>query len=431
MVNLANVILWDKLVGAILWDEAREVASFEMDAAFVRQGIDIAPLTMPLQSASKGAIFQFPALPKETYQGLPGLLADALPDRFGGQLIDIWLASQGRARNSMNPVERLCYQGNRGMGALEFAPAIKQEKDTTKNLEISNLVALSKKALEQKSELNTALSQTEAEALMDIVKVGTSAGGARAKAVIAYNPVTKEVRSGQLLAPEGFEHCLIKFDGVTNEQLSDPMGYGRIEFAYYKMAIACGINMTESKLLEEGGRAHFMTKRFDRLPNNQKLHMQTLCGLCHYDYNNPNAYAYEQAFQAMRELRLPYTDAEQLYLRMVFNVIARNQDDHTKNISFLMDNSGKWKLSPAYDVTYAYHPENKWIARHQMSVNGKREGIDQSDLLNIAKQMNIKKPKDIIGQVIETVKNWKHFAQEAQMPENQVLALEKTFLLGM
>ena len=431
MVNLANVILWDKLVGAILWDEAREVASFEMDAAFVRQGLDIAPLTMPLQSASKGAIFQFPALPKETYQGLPGLLADALPDRFGGQMIDIWLASQGRARNSMNPVERLCYQGNRGMGALEFAPAIKQEKDTTKNLEIGDLVALSKKALEQKSELNTALSQTEAEALMDIVKVGTSAGGARAKAVIAYNPVTKEVRSGQLVAPEGFEHWLIKFDGVTNEQLSDPMGYGRIEFAYYKMATACGINMTESKLLEEGGRAHFMTKRFDRLPNNQKLHMQTLCGLCHYDYNNPNAYAYEQAFQAMRELRLPYTDAEQLYLRMVFNVIARNQDDHTKNISFLMDTSGKWKLSPAYDVTYAYNPENKWIARHQMSVNGKREGIDQSDLLNVAKQMNIKKPKDIIAQIKETVSNWKHFAQEAQIPERQAFALEKTFLLGM
>jgi serine/threonine-protein kinase HipA len=431
MVNLANVILWDKLVGAILWDEAREVASFEMDAAFVRLGLDIAPLTMPLQSASKGAIFQFPALPKETYQGLPGLLADALPDRFGGQLIDIWLASQGRARNSMNPVERLCYQGNRGMGALEFAPAIKQEKDTTKNLEISDLVALSKKALEQKSELNTALSQTEAEALMDIVKVGTSAGGARAKAVIAYNPVTKEVRSGQLVAPEGFEHWLIKFDGVTNEQLSDPMGYGRIEYAYYKMATACGINMTESKLLEEGGRAHFMTKRFDRLPNNQKLHMQTLCGLCHYDYNNPNAYAYEQAFQAMRELRLPYTDAEQLYLRMVFNVIARNQDDHTKNISFLMDTAGKWKLSPAYDVTYAYNPENKWIARHQMSVNGKREGIGQSDLLNVAKQMNIKKPKDIIAQVKETVSNWKYFAQEAQMPERQALALEKTFLLGL
>jgi serine/threonine-protein kinase HipA len=386
---------------------------------------------MPLQSVSKGTIFQFQAIPKETYQGLPGLLADALPDRFGGQLIDIWLASQGRARNSMNPVERLCYQGNRGMGALEFAPAIKQEKDTTKNLEIGDLVALSKKALELKTELNTAISQTEAEALMDIVKVGTSAGGARAKAVIAYNPLTKEVRSGQVVAPEGFEHWLIKFDGVTNEQLSDPKGYGRIEFAYYKMAIACGINMTESKLLEEGGRAHFMTKRFDRLPKNQKLHMQTLCGLCHYDYNNPNAYAYEQAFQAMRELRLPYTDAEQLYLRMVFNVIARNQDDHTKNISFLMDNSGKWKLSPAYDVTYAYNPENKWIARHQMSVNGKREGIDQSDLLNVAKQMNIKKPKDIIAQVKETVSNWKHFAQEAQMPERQALDLEKTFLLGL
>lgn len=431
MVNLANVILWDKLVGAVLWDETREIASFEMDPAFVRTELDIAPLTMPLSSATRGTIFQFPALPKETFQGLPGLLADALPDRFGGQLIDIWLAAQGRARNSMNPVERLCYQGNRGMGALEFAPAIKQEKDTAKNLEISDLVALSKRALEQKTELHTALSPSEAAALMDIVKVGTSAGGARAKAVIAYNPKTKEVQSGQLEAPEGFEHWLIKFDGVTNEQLSDSAGYGRIEYAYYKMAIACGINMTESKLLEEGGRAHFMTKRFDRLPNNQKLHMQTLCGLCHYDYNNPNAYGYEQAFQAMRELRLSYSDAEQLYLRMVFNVIARNQDDHTKNISFLMDTAGKWKLSPAYDVTYAYNPENKWIARHQMSVNGKREGIDQNDLLNVAKQMNIKKPKEIIMQVKETMINWKYFAQEAQMPEKQALILERTFLMGI
>ena len=431
MVNLANVILWDKLVGAVLWDETREIASFEMDPAFVRTELDIAPLTMPLSSATRGTIFQFPALPKETFQGLPGLLADALPDRFGGQLIDIWLAAQGRARNSMNPVERLCYQGNRGMGALEFAPAIKQEKDTAKNLEISDLVALSKRALEQKTELHTALSPSEAAALMDIVKVGTSAGGARAKAVIAYNPKTKEVQSGQLEAPEGFEHWLIKFDGVTNEQLSDSAGYGRIEYAYYKMAIACGINMTESKLLEEGGRAHFMTKRFDRLPNNQKLHMQTLCGLCHYDYNNPNAYGYEQAFQAMRELRLSYSDAEQLYLRMVFNVIARNQDDHTKNISFLMDTAGKWKLSPAYDVTYAYNPENKWIARHQMSVNGKREGIDQSDLLNVAKEMNIKKPKDIISQVIATVTDWKYFAREALMPEKQALILERTFLVGI
>lgn len=431
MVILANVLLWDQLVGAVLWDEFREVASFEMDPTFVRQGLDIAPLTMPLSAASHGTVFQFPALPKETFQGLPGLLADALPDRFGGQLIDIWLATQGRARNSMNPVERLCYQGNRGMGALEFSPAIKQERDSGKSLEISELVALSRKALERKAELNTALSPTESAALMEIIKVGTSAGGARAKAVIAYNPETNEVRSGQLDVPEGFEHWLIKFDGVTNEQLEDPAGYGRIEYAYYKMAIACGINMTESKLLEEGGRAHFMTKRFDRLPNNQKLHMQTLCGLCHYDYNNPNAYAYEQAFQAMRELRLPYTDAEQLYLRMVFNVIARNQDDHTKNISFLMDKSGKWKLSPAYDVTYAFNPENKWIARHQMSVNGKREVIDRNDLLNVAKQMNIKKPKDIIDQVMETVQNWKHFAQEAQMPEMQAMALERTFLFGM
>jgi serine/threonine-protein kinase HipA len=428
MVNLANIQLWNKYVGAVLWDEARQLASFEMDPSFVREGLDIAPLTMPLQLASQGTVFQFPSLPKETFQGLPGLLADALPDRFGGQLIAIWLATQGRARNSMNPVERLCYQGSRGMGALEFAPAIKQGKDTDKSLEISHLVALSKKALEQKYELNTALAADNTD-LMDIVKIGTSAGGARAKAVIAYNPNTKEVKSGQLDVPNGFEHWLIKFDGVTNELLSDPLGYGRIEYAYYKMAEDCGIKMSESILLEEGGRAHFMTKRFDRLANNQKLHMQSLCGLCHFDYNNPNAYAYEQAFQAMRELRLPYIEAEQLYLRMVFNVLARNQDDHTKNISFLMDKAGKWSLAPAYDVTYAFNPENKWIARHQMSVNGKREGINKGDLLEVAVQMNIKKPKDIIVKVKEVVSKWRHYAHEAKIPEIQTVAIEKTFLL--
>jgi serine/threonine-protein kinase HipA len=231
--------------------------------------------------------------------------------------------------------------------------------------------------------------------------------------------------------PNGFEHWLIKFDGVTNELLSDPLGYGRIEYAYYKMAEDCGIKMSESTLLEEGGRAHFMTKRFDRLPNNQKLHMQSLCGLCHFDYNNPNAYAYEQAFQAMREMRLPYIDAEQLYLRMVFNVLARNQDDHTKNISFLMDKEGKWNLAPAYDVTYAFNPENKWIARHQMSVNGKREGINVDNLLAVALQMNIKKPKDIIAKVKGSLVKWKHFAHEAKMPEIQANAIEKTFLLDI
>jgi len=189
--------------------------------------------------------------------------------------------------------------------------------------------------------------------------------------------------------------------------------------------------MMPSKLLEEHGRAHFMTKRFDRIVNNEKLHMQTLCGLCHYDYNNPDAYAYEQVFQAMRQLRLPYSDAEQLYTRMVFNVVARNQDDHTKNISFLMDKSGSWSLSPAYDVTYAYNPTNKWIGKHQLAVNGKRENITREDLLSVAKQMNIKKPKEIIEKITSVVGDWNVYAQEAGVPKNQIAALGKTHLLKM
>jgi serine/threonine-protein kinase HipA len=427
---VAQVKLWDKLVGAVLWNKSQGVASFEMDSTFVKTNLDLAPLTMPLSSAGN-SIFQFPNIPNETYHGLPGLLADALPDRFGNQLIDIWLASRGRDRNSMNPVERLCYLGNRGMGALEFEPSLKNEKEKSSILEIGELVELSKKALSEKSLLSTTFSKDEAEALADIIKVGTSAGGARAKAVIAFNKKTNEVRSGQLLAPEGFEHWLIKFDGVTNEQLGDPKGYGRIEYAYHLMAVDCGITMTECRLLEENGRAHFMTKRFDRQGHNQKLHMQTLCGMCHFDYNNPNAYAYEQAFQAMRELRLPYDDAEQLYKRMVFNVLARNQDDHTKNISFLMDQKGTWRLSPAYDITYAFNPANKWIARHQMAVNGKRENITLNDLLSVAKQMNIKKPKDIINKTKSVLENWLNYAQNSGLPQNQAEALGATHLLNI
>lgn len=426
---VTNIILWDTLVGAVLWNNETASASFEMDADFVKKGWDVAPLTMPINRAGKGVVFQFPKLPSETFHGLPGLLADALPDRFGNQLIDLWLSAQGRASNSMNPVERLCYQGNRGMGALEFVPALKYDKEPISSLEIADLVDLSKRALQKHETLDTKLSKDEVEDLIDIIKVGTSAGGARAKAVIAYNATTGEVRSGQLTAPVGFEHWLIKFDGVTNELLGDPKGYGRIEYAYYRMAIACGIEMSESKLLEEGGRAHFMTKRFDRIANNEKLHMQTLCGLCHYDYNNPNAYSYEQAFQAMRELRLPYTDAAQLYLRMVFNVIARNQDDHTKNISFLMDKTGTWKLSPAYDVTYAFNPTNKWIARHQLSVNGKREQITRADLLQVAKQMNIKKPNNLINQVTAVVANWSRYAEEVKLPRKQIEVISKTHLV--
>ena len=419
---VAEIKIWDQYVGAVLWDPRTGVASFEFEPGFSRNNWDIAPLTMPISETRNGRKFSFPDLPTNTYYGLPGMLADSLPDKFGNQLIEVWLATQGRQPDSMNPVERLCYMGKRGMGALEFHPATRIERGSSNNLEVSELVNLTQRAFRQKSDLKTNFTGAEAHALLDIIRVGTSAGGARAKAVIAINK-HNIVKSGQVDVPEGYTHWLIKLDGISDEQLGDPKGYGRIEFAYYKMALDCGIIMNECRLLEGNGRAHFMTRRFDRVENNQKLHMQTLCGLCHFDYNNPNAYAYEQAFQAMRSLRLPYTDAEQLFRRMIFNVLGQNNDDHTKNISFLMNKTGQWSLSPAYDVTYAYNPSSFWLAQHQLSVNNKREEITGKDILAVANQMNIKRAKEIIEQVRQVISNWKEYATSSGIPESQIKAI--------
>jgi serine/threonine-protein kinase HipA len=428
---VAKVDIWGTIAGAVLWDEPSGLASFEFDPGFLQNNLDIAPLTMPISEARIGRIFRFPELSSKTYYGLPGLLADSLPDKFGNQLIDLWLATQGREPGSMNPVERLCYMGKQGMGALEFRPATRIERRSSNILEVSELVNLAQKAVDQKANLKTNLTHNDAHALLDIIRVGTSAGGARAKAVIAFNEHTRKVQSGQLDAPKGYTHWLLKFDGVSDQQLGDPKGYGRIEYAYYKMAIHCGIIMSESRLLEENDRAHFMTRRFDRLENKKKIHMQTLCGICHYDYNNPNIYAYEQAFQAMRNLRLPYTDAEQLYIRMVFNVIGCNHDDHTKNISFLMDETGKWSLSPAYDISYAFNPSNQWLAQHQLSINNKRRDITRNDLLAVATQMNIRGAKEIIEKVQEVISKWRTYAIDAGITESQIKAIGSTHLVNI
>lgn len=423
----AKVNIWNQFVGAVLWDETTETGNFEFDTSFLKTGIDLSPIKMPLDEIQRGDhIYSFPELPKQTYHGLPGLLADSLPDKFGNELIDAWLARQGRTPESMNPIERLCYIGKRGMGALEFEPVIPAADDSSTTLEIDELVKLAREAMEIKKGLNTHIG--DKDGLINIIKVGTSAGGARAKAIIAYNSNTKEVRSGQFEVPAGFAHWLIKLDGVTNNELGDPKGYGRIEYAYYKMAIDSGIEMSASQLLEEHGRAHFMTRRFDRLEGNEKLHMQTLCGLAHYDFNQPTTYSYEQAFQVMRNLRLEYRDAEQLYRRMVFNVLARNQDDHTKNISFLMNKEGNWRLSPAYDLTYAYDPANIWLSQHQLSINGKRKNIQQKDFLTIAKEISMKKGKAIVEEIASVIVNWPKFAKEAGIPKKQMEAIKKFHL---
>lgn len=423
MINFADVYIWGEHAGTIAWDENRQAGSFEYAESFRSKGLDLAPLTMPLQNQQ---VWQFPSLNHDTFLGMPGLLADALPDAFGKALLDRWLASIGRT--FANPVERLCYQGNRSMGALEFVPAQDNYLEKSTALEVDSLVQVAREVLNTKAELNTSFDNDAKEAIANIIRVGTSAGGQRAKAVIAYNDATKEVRSGQIAAPEGFSHWLLKLDGVTNANLGDPKHFGQIEYVYHLMAREAGIDMMECRLLEENGRAHFMTRRFDRTDHAQKVHMQTLCGIAHFDYKILHAYSYEQAFQVMRRLRLSYQQAEEMYRRMVFNIIARNQDDHTKNISFLMNQEGKWRLSPAYDISWCYNPQGAWTSKHQMSVNGKWDNITVQDMLDVAKNVNIKQPKQIIEQVVYAVSLWPKLAKEFGIPKEIIDQINATML---
>lgn len=417
----AEVILWGERVGAVAWDDRRNVAVFRYDDDFATQGMELSPLMMPVV---KNKIYEFPELRSNTFNGLPGLLADALPDAFGRALLDKWLVSVGKT--FANPIERLCYQGKRGMGAFEFVPAYADYLENSEKLEIDSLIAVANQVLQNKEAFHTNLKADSQEAIANIIKVGTSAGGQRAKAVIAYNDATGEVRSGQTTAPEGFDYWLIKLDGVTNKELGDPMHFGEIEYVHSLLAKAAGINMTECRLFREHDRAHFMTRRFDRVKGD-KIHMQTLCGLAHYDFNMLHAYSYEQAFGVMRRLRLTYPEAEEFYRRMVFNVVARNQDDHTKNISFLMDRQGVWHLSPAYDMSWAYNPNGGWTATHQMSINNKWDNISREDLLTVASEMNVKGAKQIIDQVVDAVSQWSRLAKEnSDIPQSTIDAIEKT-----
>lgn len=431
MVENAEVRIWNNTVGAVLWDNSRGYASFEYDPKFLELNYDLAPLKMTLNQALDGKrIFEFPRLNFETYRGLPGMLSDSLPDKFGTQLINSWLAQQGRGVGSINPIERLCYTGKRGMGALEYNPPIKISESMNKPIEIDRLVRLASEVLSEREQFSTNFTSMDDDSLKELIQVGTSAGGARAKAVIAYNKSTGDVRSGQIDNLRDYEYWIIKLDGVTNEQLGDPLGYGKIEYAYYLMAKDCGINMANCRLMIENGRAHFMTKRFDR-KGLDKIHMQSLCGIAHYDYNDPGAYSYEQAFQVIRKLRLPYPDSAELFRRMCFNVVARNQDDHTKNISFLMGKDGIWGLSPAYDMTYAYNPSRKWTKQHQMSINGKRESILREDILAVGTKMNIKNPKETIDKVIEVISNWTDYAKRAEVDSEKIKAIQETLEISI
>jgi len=420
MSALAEVRLWGKTIGAVSLQDGEDVASFEYDAAFAQSGIQIAPVVMPLSRH----VYRFPALARPTFHGLPGLLADSLPDKFGNALIDVWLASQGRKADSFNAVERLCYTGQRGMGALEFAPATGPVAKQTTHIEVSQLVTLASRVLTHRHDLRTSFANKGSkDALTDILRVGTSAGGARAKAVIAWNPTSNEVRSGQVKAGAGFEYWLLKFDGVSgnkDKELDDPQGFGAIEYAYYLMALECGITMSECRLFQENGRSHFMTRRFDRLAGGEKLHMQSLSALAHYDFNMAGAYSYEQALLVMRQLKLPMQAIEQLFRRLAFNIVARNQDDHVKNIAFLMNKSGEWSLSPAFDMTYSFNPAGAWTANHQMTMNGKRGNFTMEDFNACARTASMKRGRaaKIVAEVQATVSKWRSYAETAGVSDD-------------
>lgn len=426
-MTFAEVCLWGTRVGVIGFDDDTGIGSFEYDRSFIGSQIEISPVTMPLSSR----VYTFPELPRRSYHGLPGLLADSLPDKFGNAVIDAWLQSEGRSPESFDPVERLCYTGERGMGALEFAPALGPAPSESDRIKIDSLVRLASEIFRSREGFHVPM---EKGAMNEIMRVGTSAGGARAKAVVAWNESTREFRSGQVPAGEGYDYWLIKFDGVSgnrDKEGYDPPQYTKIEYAYYLMATAAGINMEECRLYEDSGLSHFMTRRFDRVRGTgAKIHMQTLGGLAHYDFNLPGAYSYEQAAAIMRQMSISQDEVKQFYRRMVFNVLARNHDDHTKNISFLMDRDGHWTLSPAYDVTYAYNPDGMWTGHHQMTINGKIDNIARADLMASGKHMGLRRTatEQAIEAVENSIMNWSAYAAQAGLNDQTQARIGKSFV---
>ena len=426
-MTAAEVMLWGTKIGTVAFDNERGTGLFEYDPGFIVSGIEVAPIVMPLSRR----VYSFPELANTSFHGLPGLLADSLPDKFGNAVINAWLYRQRRSPESFDPVERLCYLGNRGMGALEYVPARGPSESEGQDIEIERLVQLAADVLRAREDMYVIESD---DAMMEIVRVGSSAGGARAKALIAWNEETGEIRSGQIEAGKGYGYWLIKFDGVSgngDKEGDDEPQYTRIEYAYHLMAEAAGINMNECRLYEEGERYHFMTRRFDReTATGRKLHMQSLGAIAHFDYNLAGAYSYEQAARVMRQLHITAAEINQFFRRMVFNVLARNQDDHVKNISFLMDRSGRWSLAPAYDVTYAYNPDGIWTGTHQMSVNGKRSDITRQDLMASAKTIGIKKAlaEEAIDAVQMSLFQWNNFAEAAKLAGSVGERIEKQFL---
>ncbi len=423
MLNTAEIYLWGTRIGIVHLEEGRAFASFEYDKDYLKSSIELSPICMPLSNR----VFEFPGLAGEAFHGVPGLLADSLPDKFGNAVISRWLMEHGKNEADFNVIDRLCYTGKRAMGGLEYEPSIRTENEIDEPINVSEMAKFASEILNNREKI--AFNENNELTYEQLIQLGTSAGGARAKAIIAWNRKTNDIRSGQILHDKDYDYWLMKFDGVKkngDHGLEDDIQYTLIEYAYHKMALKAGIEMNECRIYSENGNNHFMTKRFDR-EEGKKLHMQTLGALAHIDYNVPGLCSYEQAAGIMKQINLKASEIEQFYRRMVFNVIAVNQDDHVKNISFLMDKSGNWRLSPAYDVTFSYDATNKWLSAHQMLVNGKRQNITMQDLVEAGNKMDIstKKCKNIIEEVLRAVEKWSKIAEETGIKEKTADYIDK------
>jgi serine/threonine-protein kinase HipA len=423
-VGIVEVRAWDRLVGAVALDPKLGYYAFEYAPAFANSGIELSPLAMPLSKAQQP--FIFPDLPELTYRRMPAMLADALPDDFGNGLVDAWMANQGVAAQDISALDRLAYMGRRGMGALEFHPARGPASRSATAIMLSELVETARQAVHGEFDNDP----HAAAALKQLISVGTSAGGARAKAAIAWNPRSNEMRAGQFEVEPGFEHWLLKFDGIGKDsELGESQGYGRIEYAYHLMAKAAGVSMEPCRLLEEGGRAHFMTKRFDR-SGNRKLHTQSLCGMAQLDYRAKGVHDYSQWLNVMEQLGMNSGAFEQAFRRIAFNVMAKNCDDHSKNISFILRDQKTWELTPAYDLTFAYNPKGEWTYQHLMSVNGKFDGISRGDLLILADRFQIGPAAKLLSEVKDGIAHWSDFAREAALssPQSERIAAHHILL---
>ncbi|HFQ5084030.1 TPA: type II toxin-antitoxin system HipA family toxin [Vibrio vulnificus] len=442
VMEVITITYQDDLVGAVSFDTEKGLGSFEYDPSFVKKGVELSPIKMPLSNR----IYRFPELDFNTFKGLPGLIADSLPDDFGNAVLNAWVASQGRSPSDITPLQRLQYTGKRGMGALEYAPATKlRSLNASQQVEIQSLVSIAQEILDSRGNFEVELKQNgqdDREAMMSLLSVGMSAGGARPKAVLAFNEDFTQVRSGQTNVPSGFTHYLMKFDGVSEhnknqETFGDPLGYGAMEFVYHLMANKCGVDMMPCRLLHEGNRRHFITQRFDRIKNS-KVHVQTLNGLAHIDYKKPGSFSYAELFGIARQLKLSAVDAEQLFKRMTFNIIARNHDDHSKNFAFMLTQDrlkkDKWSLAPAYDLAYSYKPGSKWVNSHWMSLNGKRDNFTRSDFYSLEKLspiFNKRKIDDIIDTTIEHVSTWRQLAEEWDVPKTLIDEIQENLRLNI